>query len=1064
AAWNTYLGGSSTDDGRGIAVDNSGNVLVTGYTQSSDLAGANNSFYGGSYDGFVANVTSGGSLLWSTYIGGSSSDYGYAIAVDSLGNMLIAGHTLSSNLAGANNGFHGGSRDAFVAKITSSGSLLWSTYLGGSGDDYAFAIAVDSSDNVFITGHTYSSNFVGAINSFHGGSHDAYIAKVTSNGTLVWARFLGGSSLDYGYGVATDSSGNALITGHTQSSNFAGAINSFHGGYDAFVAKVTWSGSLSWATYIGGSNSDYGHAIALESSGNPFVTGWTSSSNFVGANNSFHGGSRDCFVSTLTSDGTLVWATYLGGSDIDAGHGIVLDSSDNALLTGYTFSHDFNGVNNSFHGATADGFMAKVASSGSLLWSTYIGGSGNDQARAIAVNSSDEPLITGETTSVDIANSNNSYYGGSHDAFAAKIVESPPPTGVTVRGTVYDAIAFEPLDGATVIADSKQAVTDMNGRYVISGLTSSQVEIIVTEDSYYVETQTLPYTILSCANALESAYYRGSKICDGSGGLIELYLVPDYAILVDTGFRPIRNGFHFRNKSVPQGLVVGYCAGMTFAALNYWHYNILPNPRSPSADDYGWPTPDDEQVRDIKRLNEEIGVSPGIQNIWEIILGWSVEQNYQTLVTHLTKGKVHPVVLGPFAAHVVLAYKIVETSIKRTIWVYDNNKAEQESQIVLRKVGWEWQMDPYVGYTRFAPLPYNWEPYSHLAAAWALGSPAKLEITDPEGHLLDSHHSDIDGGYYRILDFDGDDHEEQLAIVLSPKEGEYLVRVVADPCAEPNETYTLEQYKFGKKTVLAEDVQIQNIPTEPYVSVALVPATIDIEADSLGCDEQYITAFIELPDNYIPAEIDVNTVYLYTYAGSFSASAESLPREIGDHDSDGIQDLMVEFDRENLIAALEEPNEGQYIELGLAGHLWLWDGTRLEGSDAVTLTLVDDTPPEFNLAVIPDTLWPPNHKMVQITPSWTAADLCDIDLNVSLVGIVMNEGDETSTYDPSFDDTVGDGHTTDDIQIVDGDIYLRAERSGKGVGRVYTITYQATDDSGNVAVASATVTVPHDQP
>ena len=132
--------------------------------------------------------------------------------------------------------------------------------------------------------------------------------------------------------------------------------------------------------------------------------------------------------------------------------------------------------------------------------------------------------------------------------------------------------------------------------------------------------------------------------------------------------------------------------------------------------------------------------------------------------------------------------------------------------------------------------------------------------------------------------------------------------------------------------------------------------------------------------------------------------------------------------------------------------------------DDVVIMVEDTTPPEFSLSIEPNVLWPPNHKMVLVTPSWTVNDNCDEAPEVSLVSIVMNEGDETNTYEPMLDDTVGDGHTINDIQVEpDGSIYLRAERSGKGNGRVYTLTYKAVDDSGNVSVESTTVTVPHDQ-
>ena len=279
-AWATYLGGSGLDTGFGIAVDGAGNALVTGSTQSTDFAGANNSHHVGVTDAFVAKVTSGGVLAWATYLGGSSLDIGQGIAVDGAGNALVTGYTASTDFAGANNSFHG-VNDAFVAKVTGAGSLTWATYLGGSDLDRGFGIAVDGAGNALVTGWTYSLDFAGANNSYHGGQ-DAFVAEVTTGGSLAWATYLGGSSSDGGQGIAVDGAGNALVTGYTLSLDFAGANNSYHGGEDAFVAKVTSGGLLAGATYLGGSGGELGFGIAVDGAGDALVTGYTASTDFAG--------------------------------------------------------------------------------------------------------------------------------------------------------------------------------------------------------------------------------------------------------------------------------------------------------------------------------------------------------------------------------------------------------------------------------------------------------------------------------------------------------------------------------------------------------------------------------------------------------------------------------------------------------------------------------------------------------------------------------------------------------------------------------------------------------------
>ncbi len=423
-SWATYLGGSSYDDGFSIALDGSGNALVAGATDSWNFAGANNGNHGGNEDAFVAKVSDSGSLLWATYLGGSSFDQGYGIAVDGSGNVLVTGFTNSTDFSGANNAYYGNG-DAFVAKVSASGSLLWATYLGGSNEDEGWGIAVDGSGNSLLTGVTYSTDFSGANNAFHGGYEDAFVAKVSTSGSLLWATYLGGNNDDEGYGIALDGSGNALVAGATDSTDFSGANNANYGDWDAFVAKVSASGSLLWTTYLGGSGDDVGWGIAVDGSGNSLVVGETDSTDFSGGNNAYYG-NEDAFVAKVSTSGSLLWATYLGGSNDDHGHGITVDGSDNTLVTGYTTSTDFSGANNASYGDW-DAFVAKVSASGSLLWATYLGGSGDNVGVGIALNGSGNALVAGWTASADFSGANNAYHGGSDDAFLVKVSGAGTP-------------------------------------------------------------------------------------------------------------------------------------------------------------------------------------------------------------------------------------------------------------------------------------------------------------------------------------------------------------------------------------------------------------------------------------------------------------------------------------------------------------------------------------------------------------------------------------------------------------------------------------------------------------
>jgi hypothetical protein len=324
-------------------------------------------------------------------------------------------------------------------------ALLWSTFLGGSSNEYARALALDSSGNSILVGLTASANFPttpGAYDtSFNTSFDDVFVAKLSSTGgSLLWGTFLGGSSYDYGFGLALDSSQDPVLTGYTQSSNFPttkGAYDtSYNGIYDGFVAKLSSTGSsLLWSTFLGGNYDDYGYAIALDSSQDPIVTGYTSSSDFPttpGAYDTSHNGYQDVFVAKLSSTGSgLLWSTLLGGSSDDDGFGLALDSLQNPVLTGITLSSDFpttpGAYDTSDNGGLYDSdvFVAKLSSTGSsLLWSTYLGGSTADRGCGLALDSSQDPVLTGRTQSSDFPTTPGAYdtsVNGTYDGFVAKL-------------------------------------------------------------------------------------------------------------------------------------------------------------------------------------------------------------------------------------------------------------------------------------------------------------------------------------------------------------------------------------------------------------------------------------------------------------------------------------------------------------------------------------------------------------------------------------------------------------------------------------------------------------------
>jgi len=355
--YSTYLGGSGSENGIGIVVDGSGNAYITGYAGTSDFPSKDpiQASEAGDGDAFVAKIDADGSaLVYSTYLGGSDFDYGRGIAVDGSGNAYITGSTVSDNFPTKNpiQASKAGYQDAFVAKIDADGSaLVYSTYLGGSFIDYGYGIAVDGSGNAYITGYSDSDSFPtkNPIQASKAGYQDAFVAKIDADGSaLVYSTYLGGNSDDSGYGIAVDGSGNAYITGFTVSDNFPtkNPIQASKAGYqDAFIAKIDADGSaLVYSTYLGGSDRDSGHGIAVDGSGNAYITGYTVSDNFPTKNpiQASYAGYDDAFVAKIDADGSaLVYSTYLGGNSDDSGYGIAVDGSGNAYITGDTDSDSF---------------------------------------------------------------------------------------------------------------------------------------------------------------------------------------------------------------------------------------------------------------------------------------------------------------------------------------------------------------------------------------------------------------------------------------------------------------------------------------------------------------------------------------------------------------------------------------------------------------------------------------------------------------------------------------------------------------------------------------------------
>jgi hypothetical protein len=370
--YSTYLGGSGYDIGWGIAVDSAGNASVTGYTSSSNFPTlhALQPTYGGLGDAFVTKLNAAGSgLIYSTYLGGSSTEsasysiWADGIAVDGTGNTYVTGRTFSANFPTTPGAFQrptGSTDDTFVTKFNPTGSLVYSTLLGSLGS-IGYAIAADSSGNAYVTG-VAGSNFPTTAGAFQTSYPDpsqdaAFVTKLNPTGSaLVYSTYLVSGD---GFGIAVDGAGNAYVRGFTQSTNFP-TVNAFQTTGHVFVTKLNAAGSaLLYSTRLGGSGNPNSSlidgsrleregGIAVDGSGNAYVTGWTNSADFPTKDAfqpTYGGGTQDAFVArfdtTQAGNASLIYSSYLGGSSNDVGEAIAVDTAGNAYVAGVTYSKDF---------------------------------------------------------------------------------------------------------------------------------------------------------------------------------------------------------------------------------------------------------------------------------------------------------------------------------------------------------------------------------------------------------------------------------------------------------------------------------------------------------------------------------------------------------------------------------------------------------------------------------------------------------------------------------------------------------------------------------------------------
>lgn len=418
--WARQAGTLANDVAQGVDVGGASRVYVTGYTYGN-LGGTN----AGLGDAYLTQYDTSGTLLWTRQTGSSADDYANDVAVDIAGNAYVTGYT-SGNLGGANVGL----QDVFVAKYNTSGTLLWMLQTGSPAEDYAMDVAVDTAGNAYVAGYTR-----GSLAGANAGQDDIYLAKYDASGIQLWTRQIGTSTQDFAMGVAVDDAGNAYITGHTFGS--LGAANA--GLADICLVKYDAVGVRLWTRQFGTSRGDYANGVAVDVSGNTYITGYTLGN--LGGTNAGH---ADICLVKHDAEGSRLWTRQFGTSEQDYAMGVAVDDSGNACITGYT-SGSLGGTN----AGDFDAFVSKYDGLGVRLWTRQTGTSDIDYSMGVALDGTGNAYIAGFTFgSLGGANA------GLRDTYTAKYGFCPADFNLDgfVTGQDYD-LYVQAFENGEVAAD-----------------------------------------------------------------------------------------------------------------------------------------------------------------------------------------------------------------------------------------------------------------------------------------------------------------------------------------------------------------------------------------------------------------------------------------------------------------------------------------------------------------------------------------------------------------------------------------------------------------------------------
>jgi hypothetical protein len=427
--YNSYYGGNEADEARSITLDKDDSFYIFGYTLSSDLPTSSNSFQDslkGSYDAFIAKFDSSGNHIWSTYIGGSNVDIASSIKTTFDNHLILVGYSNSSDFPTTTGAFqinNAGQYDVFIIKMDTSGQIIWSTLFGGMGGELGIDASIDLNNNIIVGGQTNSSNFpytTGAFQPLPLGGNDAFVAKFNPSGQLLWATCYGGTSTEDAHAITSDYENNVIITGMSNSNDLTvstNALQTFNNGFfDIYIAKFSANGNFIWGTYFGGTNYDDVYGIHCDSLNNLYLAGRTASVDFETTANAFQttkNNGIDACIFKLSTDGNLIWSTYLGGDGDDFADRIYVDKNNNVTTLINTISDTLSLIADTIFTNYPLNFekvyIATLDSSGTPIWTSYFGGGNIDKAYDFKIASGGKLFFTGTSQSTNLPTTNNAY-------------------------------------------------------------------------------------------------------------------------------------------------------------------------------------------------------------------------------------------------------------------------------------------------------------------------------------------------------------------------------------------------------------------------------------------------------------------------------------------------------------------------------------------------------------------------------------------------------------------------------------------------------------------------------